>query len=88
MLDGWKAAVFLACDRAESMRHLMLLPDVVLGGVSEADVAGFLERCVAHRLMVRNERTWLNVAVYVPAREEPRERMWPAEAVRVEALAG
>ena len=68
-LTGWKAAVFLACDRAQTMRHLLLLPQVVLGGVSDEDVLAFLGRCVEHRLMVHNARTWLNVAVHVPARE-------------------
>lgn len=70
VLAGWKAAVFLACDRARTIRQLLLLPDVVLDDVSEEELGGFLERCAEHRLMVQNERTWLNVAVHVPAREE------------------
>ena len=73
-LVGWKAAVFLACDRAQTLRQLMHLPSVVLDGVSEAEVVAFLERCAKHRLIVRNERTWLNVAVHVPAREEQDDR--------------
>jgi ribosomal peptide maturation radical SAM protein 1 len=73
MLPGWKASVFLACDRAATMRHLMLLPAVVLEGVTEQDVRDFLERCLRHHLMVQNERNWLNVAVHVPAREAPAE---------------
>lgn len=86
-LVGWKAAVFLACDRAQSMRQLLLLPDVVLGGVSAEDVTGFLARCAEHRLMVRNERTWLNVAVHVPAREEPADRAHEGDRAASAALA-
>jgi hypothetical protein len=51
------------------MRHLMLLPDVVLGAFSEEEVARFLERCVEHQLIVENGRTWLE-EVHDPAREE------------------
>jgi ribosomal peptide maturation radical SAM protein 1 len=86
-LTGWKAAVFLACDRAQTLRQLLLLPTVVLDGVSEADLCGFLERCVEHRLLVRNDRTWLNVAVHVPAREEQDGGARRADGVVSEALA-
>jgi hypothetical protein len=72
-LDGWKAAVYLACDRAQPLRVLTALPEVVEAGVSTDEIVAFLERCVAHRLMVRGERAWLNVAVHVPAREPAAE---------------
>lgn len=65
--EGWRADLFLACDRAQSLRELMRLPAVAL--VEESDVREFLADCVRRRLMVRSERSWLNVAVHVPARE-------------------
>lgn len=86
-LTGWKAAVFLACDRAQTLRQLLVLPPVVDDGVSETDIGGFLERCVEHRLLVHNERTWLNVAVHVPAREEPGEGAYRVARDVVDALA-
>jgi ribosomal peptide maturation radical SAM protein 1 len=88
VLTGWKASVFLACDRASTMRHLLLLPDVVLDGVTEDELRGFLERCAGHSLMVRNDRTWLNVAVHVPARAPHGEALLEDERVASAALAG
>jgi ribosomal peptide maturation radical SAM protein 1 len=67
--DGWEAAVFLACDRACSLRELLELPAVRLAAVGEREVRSFLADCVHGRLMVRSARSWLNVAVHVPARE-------------------
>jgi hypothetical protein len=88
VLTGWKASVFLACDRASTMRHLLLLPVVVLDGVTEDELRGFLERCAGHSLMVRNDRTWLNVAVHVPARAPHGEALLEDERVASAALAG
>jgi ribosomal peptide maturation radical SAM protein 1 len=67
-LRGWKAAVYLACDRAQSLRQLEQLPEAE--GVSADELRGFLERCVQHRLMVANQRSWLAVAVHVPPRAD------------------
>jgi ribosomal peptide maturation radical SAM protein 1 len=67
-LTGWKAAVYEACDRAQPLRVLTALPEVA-GQVSTDELMAFLQRCVEHRLMVRGERSWLNVAVHTPARE-------------------
>jgi len=72
LLRGWKAAVFLACDRAQTLRGLAELP--AAAGVSEDELETFLGRCVENRLMVRSERAWLNVAVHVPARRERAAR--------------
>ena len=69
-LRGWKAAVYEACDRAQPERTLLALPAVVEAGVGHDELTGFLERCVANRLMLHGERSWLNVAVHTPAREE------------------
>jgi hypothetical protein len=67
-LSGWKAAVYLACERAQSLRNLEQLPQTK--GVSADELRGFLERCLQHRLMVANERSWLAVAVHVPPRDD------------------
>jgi ribosomal peptide maturation radical SAM protein 1 len=72
-LAGWRAAVYLACDRAKNARELMQLPAVETESVSEGGLREFLADCVRRRLMVRNDRSWLNVAVYVPARQPVRE---------------
>jgi hypothetical protein len=71
-LSGWKAAVFLACDRTQTLAHLLELDAVREGGVGEDELLGFLGRCVEQRLMATKERAWLNVAVHSPAREESR----------------
>jgi ribosomal peptide maturation radical SAM protein 1 len=68
-LDGWRAAVFLACDRAKGARELLAIPEVRADSVSEGELREFLADCVRRKLMVRNARSWLNVAVHVPARE-------------------
>jgi hypothetical protein len=69
VLEGWRAAVFLACDRAKAARELLELPEVQAAAVSEGELREFLADCVRRKLMVRNDRSWLNVAVHVPARE-------------------
>ena len=69
VLRGWKAAVYLACDQAQTLDRLIQLPEVQREAVSEEDVRAFLGRCVHHRLMVDNQRSWLGVAVHVPPRE-------------------
>jgi ribosomal peptide maturation radical SAM protein 1 len=73
VFDGWRAAVFLACDRAKGARELLELTAVQADAVSEGDVHEFLAHCVRRKLMVRNDRSWLNVAVHVPAREPVAE---------------
>ncbi len=67
-LRGWKAAVYLACDRAQPFQNLTQLLEVQVESVADAEVRAFLDRCVEHRLMVHNGRSWLGVAVHVPAR--------------------
>ena len=73
VLEGWRAAVFLACDRAKGARELRELPEVQADSVYEGELREFLADCVRRRLMVRNDRSWLNVAVHVPAREPATE---------------
>ena len=69
VLEGWKAAVYLACDRAQTMSRLTQLPQVRREGVGAEELRAFLDRCVDYQLMVRNEGSWLGVAVHTPARE-------------------
>ncbi|HEY2769502.1 MAG TPA: RiPP maturation radical SAM C-methyltransferase [Solirubrobacteraceae bacterium] len=70
-LDGWKAAVYLACDRAQPLRALRTLPQVEGHGVGDDELLAFLERCEDHHLVARSTHSWLNLAVHVPAREAP-----------------
>jgi ribosomal peptide maturation radical SAM protein 1 len=69
VLSGWKAAVYLACDRTRPFSTLANLPEVAAEGIEPADLHAFLGRCVERRLMVTNGQAWLNVAVHTPARE-------------------
>ncbi len=77
-LQGWKAEVFLACDRTQTFRKLADLPAVRRGHVSDGELEAFLGRCTDNRLMLRGEHSWLAVAVHTPARNdlqaERRER--------------
>jgi ribosomal peptide maturation radical SAM protein 1 len=80
-LEGWKAATYLACDRTQSLTKLAQLPDVAGSAVRQEELRAFLDRCVEHRLMVTNGRSWLNVAVHAPAREEEDDRPSATPAV-------
>ena len=71
VLSGWKAACYLACDRAQGMGALRELPEVHREHVADDELRAFLERCVSHRLMVRCGQSWLGVAIHVPARMAP-----------------
>ena len=82
-LDGWKAAAYVACDRAATLAKLRELPALADHEVSEAELVDFLGRCVHHRLMVTNGASWLGLAVW---RERDRQR-WADAAVDL-ALAG
>ncbi len=79
-LLGWKAAVYLECDRAQTLQNLSQLPALVLESVTEEELHAFLDRCVEHGLMVHNGRSWLGVAVHVPAREAPSDTSLPVSA--------
>ena len=80
-LRGWKAAVFLACDRTQTFRTLAELREVRAERVPDDELRAFLGRCVDNRLMLASERAWLNVAVHTPARDD-------AAAERFGQLAG
>src|SRR5262249_37350347 len=46
VLRGWKAAAYLACDRAQTLHNLGQLPEVQCDNVSEEKLRAFLNRCV------------------------------------------
>jgi ribosomal peptide maturation radical SAM protein 1 len=72
VLDGWKAAVYVECDRAAPLARLRELPAVTGQRVGDCELLEFLRRCVQHRLMITNSRSWLGVAVW----REPDRRRW------------
>jgi ribosomal peptide maturation radical SAM protein 1 len=88
VLREWKSAVFVACDRARPFAALAALPQVRDEGVGTADLRAFLDRCVENDLMVTNEQTWLNVAVYQPAREAFHGPIPASRVTEEAALAG
>ena len=71
VLSGWKAACYLACDRAQTFEALLALPALQQQGVKDDELRAFLDRCAHHRFMVQGGRSWLGVAVHTPAREGP-----------------
>jgi ribosomal peptide maturation radical SAM protein 1 len=83
VLRSWKAAVYLACDRPQTMRSLGELPEVQDAAIDELELRAFLHRCVHHELIVTNDRSWLGLAVHNPARREPAAR--EPETVQVSA---
>jgi ribosomal peptide maturation radical SAM protein 1 len=70
-LDGWRAAVYLACDRARDLDDLLRLEAVQAAGAHRTDVVAFLSWARARRLVLRTGDRWLGVAVHRPARPVP-----------------
>jgi hypothetical protein len=79
VLRGWKAAIFLACDRAQPFATLAALPEVKAEAVGAEDIRAFLGRCVENDLMVTSGQAWLNVVVHLPAREDADGGNWRKE---------
>ena len=78
-LSGWKAAVFLACNRAQPLSILQALPVVQEACVDAVELDAFLRRCEKHKFMVRNGSTWLNVAVHTPERAAAHDDAEPSK---------
>lgn len=76
ILKGWKAEVYVACDRAASLVKLRELPALAEHDVEEDELVDFLSRCVHHRLMVSSGSSWLGLAVW---QEQARERWATAD---------
>jgi len=83
VLTGWKAAVYQACDRSQSIPDLVRLPSVRDEGVAAEDVLTFLENCRRFQLALEDKGRWLSLAVHSPAREASA----PDRAVKFLALA-
>ncbi|MGH2826451.1 MAG: RiPP maturation radical SAM C-methyltransferase, partial [Actinomycetota bacterium] len=70
-LEGWRADVYRACDRATSISSLLK----VAPETPEADIRTFLDGLVGRRLMVAVKERYLALAVHRPPRtsrvEEP-----------------
>ena len=65
-LYGWQATAYDACDRARTVAGLARMPG--LARVGAKVLGGFLEACVANRIMVRSGERYLALAVSRPAR--------------------
>ena len=65
-LEGWQAAVYLACDRTQGIAELLRLD--AMRGVTVRALADFINDCVADQTMLVRDRTALSLAVYTPAR--------------------
>lgn len=70
VLDGWAAAVYLACDRSRRFTTLTELPEVRHAAVTSTTLRDFLDRCVHERLMVHDAGRWLGVAVHAFPRDD------------------
>lgn len=65
-LYGWQATAYDACDRARTVAGLVRTPG--LARVGTKVLSGFLDACVANRIMVRSGERYLALAVSRPAR--------------------
>jgi ribosomal peptide maturation radical SAM protein 1 len=62
VLDGWRAATYLECDRAMSLERLRAMPS--LAGAGHRELEGFIEECVAGQLMLSHDGQALSLAVH------------------------
>jgi ribosomal peptide maturation radical SAM protein 1 len=65
-LYGWQSIAYDACDRVRTLQGLTRMPE--LSGVGGDLLGGFLDACVANRIMVRRGDRYLALAVTRPAR--------------------
>jgi ribosomal peptide maturation radical SAM protein 1 len=64
-LEGWRASVYLACDRVRTARRLK---EVAGQGVTRDELDRFLEWCVARVVMANVGDRYLSLAVHRPPR--------------------
>lgn len=69
-LNGWKATIFRACDRARTLPEITGL-DGVADTAAPDQVLTFLDRCCTTEVMVADGQRWQALAVYVPPRRAP-----------------
>ncbi|MBA3746648.1 MAG: hypothetical protein H0W96_04035 [Solirubrobacterales bacterium] len=80
-LHGWQSIVYDACDRPRTVQGLARMTE--LSGVGATLLAGFLDACVAAKIMLRSDDRYLALAVTRPARAwEPAK---PAMSTRAAA---
>ncbi len=83
-LEGWRATLYLACDRVHTRRRL--LETARDQGVADDEVVDFLDRCVQRGLIVKVEDRYLAVAVHSPPRDrEAESRRLPVVVAEVGA---
>jgi ribosomal peptide maturation radical SAM protein 1 len=68
LLEGWRAAAYLAFDRATTIAHVA--EDL---GVPPEEVRAFTEWCLERRLMVSRDDRYLALGVHRPPRRAPAE---------------
>ena len=88
-LEGWKAAIYDACDRGRTRQELDGLDE--LQGVPPEAVDAFLDRCLRTGAMMSDGERYLALAVARPARRDgptSRVRRLPLRVVSESALAG
>jgi len=85
VLRGWRAKLYLQCDRAQSERSLMR--DFAGANTAEEDIADFLRWCVEEGLMVSIGGKYLSLALHSPPRawRDPEARI--AQPAHSEAIA-
>lgn len=62
VLDGWRAATYLECDRVISLERLRDMP--FLAGVDGCELEAFVEECAAGSLMLSHAGQALSLAVH------------------------
>jgi ribosomal peptide maturation radical SAM protein 1 len=72
-LEGWKAAVYDACDRGRTRAELDQLPD--LADVASTELDAFLNRCLKTGAMMTDGERFLALAVAKPARRTTRSKI-------------
>lgn len=80
-VDGWKASIYLACDRARTREELEQMEAMEV--VTNEALDRYLDRCLATGLMITDGLSYLSLAVHQPPREETAElvRRIPLAAV-------
>jgi ribosomal peptide maturation radical SAM protein 1 len=71
VLEGWQAAVYQGCDRAQDTAAVLAIASDVDPDVGADEVVGFLEASERERLMLGRGDQHLSLAVHSPARCQP-----------------
>jgi hypothetical protein len=71
VLEGWQAAVYHGCDRAQDTETVLAIAADAEPGVDRDEVIGFLHRSQRERLMLGRGDQHLSLAVHSPPRWQP-----------------